>query len=92
MAKLVRVEPQRHITADLMGCLCIFPQHPADGGMDDEEDRWPAAFFGNVFSLAVCSSSEASKRQEEQPDSVSVQSDGEQDSTGDNIRDGIVLS
>ena len=88
----VRVEPKRHVTADLMRCLCIFPQHPADGGMDDEEDRWPAAFFGNVFSLAVCSSSEASKRQEEQPDSVSVQSDGEQDSTGNNIRDGIVLS
>ena len=48
--------------------------------------------FAMIFSLAACSSSEASERQEEQPDSVSVQSDGEQDSTGNNIRDGIVLS
>lgn len=48
--------------------------------------------FAMIFSLAACSSSDASEKQGEQPDSVSVQSDGEQDSTGNNIRDGIVLS
>jgi len=42
-------------------------------------------FFAMIFSLAACSSSDASEKQGEQPDSVSVQSDGEQDSAGDNI-------
>ena len=43
--------------------------------------------FAMIFSLAACSSSDASEKQGEQPDSVSVQSDGEQDSAGDNITD-----
>ena len=49
--------------------------------------------FAMIFSLAACSSSDASEKQGEQSDSRSVQSDEvQQDSTGDNIRDGIVLS
>lgn len=43
--------------------------------------------FAMIFSLAACSCTDASERQGEQPDSVFVQSDGEQDSTGDNIAD-----
>lgn len=43
--------------------------------------------FAMIFSLAACGSSDASEKQGEQPDSVSVQSDGEQDSAGDNITD-----
>lgn len=43
--------------------------------------------FAMIFSLAVCSRTDASERQGEQPDSVFVQSDGEQDRTGDNIAD-----
>ena len=43
--------------------------------------------FAIFFSLAACSRTDASERQGEQPDSVSVQSDGGQDSTGDNIND-----
>ena len=43
--------------------------------------------FAMIFSLAACGSSDASERQGEQSDSVSVQSDGVQDSTGDNITD-----
>ena len=43
--------------------------------------------FAMIFSLAACSSSEASERQEEQPDSVSVQSEEVRDGAGDNITD-----
>lgn len=43
--------------------------------------------FAMIFSLAACSRTDASERQGEQPDSVSVQSDGGQDRTGDNIND-----
>ena len=43
--------------------------------------------FAMIFSLAACSSSEASERQEEQPDSVSVQSEEVWDGAGDNITD-----
>lgn len=43
--------------------------------------------FAMIFSLAACSHSAASERQGDQSDSVSVQSDGVQDSTGDNIID-----
>lgn len=40
-----------------------------------------------IFSLAACSHSAATERQGDQSDSVSVQSDGVQDSNGDNIID-----
>lgn len=43
--------------------------------------------FAMIFSLAACSRTDASERQGEQPDSVSVQLDGGQDRTGDNIND-----
>lgn len=43
--------------------------------------------FAMIFSLAACSRIDASERQGEQPDSVSVQSDGVQDGTGENITD-----
>ena len=43
--------------------------------------------FAMIFSLAACGSSDASERQGEQPDSVSVQSEEMQDSAGDNITD-----
>ena len=43
--------------------------------------------FAMIFSLAACSRTDASEKQGEQPDSVSVQSDGGQDRTGDNIND-----
>ena len=43
--------------------------------------------FAMIFSLAACSSSDASEKQGEQPDSVSVQSGEVQDSAGDNTTD-----
>ena len=43
--------------------------------------------FAMIFSLTACSSSDASEKQREQPDSVSVQSGEVQDSAGDNITD-----
>lgn len=43
--------------------------------------------FAMIFSLAACSRADASERQGEQSDSVSVQPDGAQDSAGDDIAD-----
>lgn len=48
--------------------------------------------FAVIFSLAACGRSDASERQGEQPDSVSVQSDGVQDGTGENITDMVEQS
>lgn len=48
MAKLVRLKPQRHSTADLMRCLCIFPQHLADGGLGQLPMASSSAFTASL--------------------------------------------
>lgn len=43
--------------------------------------------FAMIFSLVACSRTDASERQGERPDSVSIQSEGVKDSTEDSVQD-----
>lgn len=55
--------------------------------MDDEKDSWFSAFFCYDFFSGSLQPYRCLRKTGEQPDSVFVQSDGEQDRTGDNIAD-----